>query len=88
MGAPQEPHLCQTCDGVLPDDVWMTIAVEIRRSDHRGTTARKDGPFNPEISEALTVAPEVVYSPIVKALAFTTNRFEPDTAQAPWLDQA
>ena len=35
--------------------------------------------YNPEISEAFTVAPEVVYSPIVP-LSFVTNRFPPDTA--------
>jgi hypothetical protein len=38
------------------------------------------GPDNPEISAAFTVAPEVMYSPIVPALAFVTNRSEPDTA--------
>ena len=34
------------------------------------------------ISEAFTVAPEVVYSPIVREPAFTTNTSEPDTAMA------
>jgi hypothetical protein len=40
------------------------------------------GLFNPVIREAFTVAPEVVYSPIVPA-SFTTNRFDPDTAGKP-----
>ena len=41
---------------------------------------------NPEISEAFTVAPEVVYSPMLPApdtplpLGRVTNRFDPDTA--------
>jgi hypothetical protein len=39
-----------------------------------------NGTFNPVISEAFTVAPEVVYSPIVLAEDSTTNRFDPDTA--------
>ena len=39
-----------------------------------------NGEFNPEISEAFTVAPEVVYSPIVPLPSFATNRFDPDTA--------
>ena len=38
------------------------------------------GSFNPEISAAFTVAPAVVYSPIVPAPAFVTNRSEPTTA--------
>ena len=32
------------------------------------------------MSEAFTVAPEVVYSPIVPVPLFVTNRFEPDAA--------
>jgi hypothetical protein len=39
---------------------------------------------NPVISEAFTVAPEVVYSPIVPMLLFVTKRFDPDTAML-WL---
>src|SRR5256885_46615 len=39
------------------------------------------GPFNPEIKAALTVAPEVVYSPIVPLFKFETNRFPPDNAR-------
>ena len=38
------------------------------------------GSFNPVISEAFTVAPEVVYSPIVPLTEFETKRFDPDTA--------
>jgi hypothetical protein len=38
------------------------------------------GVANPEIKEAFTVAPEVVYSPIVPKPSLTTNRSEPDTA--------
>jgi hypothetical protein len=38
------------------------------------------GTSNPEISEAFTVAPEVVYSPIVLLFRFETNRSDPDTA--------
>jgi len=37
------------------------------------------GAFKPEIKEALTVAPEVVYSPTVLS-EFVTNRFVPETA--------
>jgi hypothetical protein len=47
-------------------------------ADGSGTTAIPHGPFNPVISEAFTVAPEVVYSPIVPS--FPTNRFDPDSA--------
>jgi hypothetical protein len=40
------------------------------------------GKFNPEIREAFTVAPEVVYSPILLSpeKVIVTNRFVPDTA--------
>jgi hypothetical protein len=38
------------------------------------------GLLKPEISAAFTVAPAVVYSPIVLLLLFVTNRSEPDTA--------
>ena len=38
------------------------------------------GELNPEISEAFTVSPDVVYSLIVPASPFATNRFDPDTA--------
>src|SRR5690348_1071882 len=38
------------------------------------------GLFSPEISEAFTVAPDVVYSPTVPVPALVTNRSEPDTA--------
>jgi len=38
------------------------------------------GPFNPETSAAFTVAPDVVYSPIVLALLFATKTSDPDTA--------
>jgi hypothetical protein len=38
------------------------------------------GVFNPETREAFTTAPDVVYSPIVPAPAFVTNRFDPDAA--------
>ena len=38
------------------------------------------GSFNPEMSEAFTVAPEIVYSPTVPPLELTTKRFDPDTA--------
>ena len=40
------------------------------------------GSFSPEISAAFTVAPEVVYSPIVPAISFATNRSEPDSAMS------
>jgi hypothetical protein len=39
------------------------------------------GPSNPEISEALTVAPEVVYSPIVPDREFVTNKSDPETTR-------
>lgn len=42
--------------------------------------ARPVGPFNPEISEAFTVAPDVVYSPIVSLPKFVTNKCDPNTA--------
>ena len=38
------------------------------------------GSLSPEMSEALTVAPEVVYSPIVPAPKFVTKMSDPDTA--------
>src|SRR5271157_5766997 len=38
------------------------------------------GSANPEISEGFTVAPEVVYWPIVPLKSSVTNRFDPDTA--------
>jgi len=44
------------------------------------TIAMPSGPSNPEISEEFTVAPEVVYSPIVPMKEFTTNKSVPDTA--------
>jgi hypothetical protein len=37
------------------------------------------GLFNPEMRVALTVAPEVVYSPMALEPKFETNRFEPAT---------
>jgi len=37
------------------------------------------GSLNPKTSEAFTVPPEAVYSPIMPA-SFVTNRFDPDTA--------
>jgi len=37
------------------------------------------GPLNPEISDAFTVAPEVVYSPIVPPASFATKRSDPET---------
>jgi len=39
--------------------------------------------FNPETKAAFTIAPEVVYSPIVPLAWFVTNRFDPDTAIPP-----
>ena len=38
------------------------------------------GLLNPEINAGFTVAPEVVYSPIVPVFWFVTNRLEPDSA--------
>ena len=37
-------------------------------------------PCSPEISAAFTVAPEVVYAPIVASVSLATNRSEPETA--------
>jgi hypothetical protein len=37
-------------------------------------------PLSPGISAGFTVAPEVVYSPIVSLAPFTTNRLPADTA--------
>ena len=42
--------------------------------------AMPNGLLKPEIKEAFTVAPDVVYSPIVSLPALVTNRSEPDTA--------
>lgn len=39
-------------------------------------------PFNPLINEALTKAPEVVYSLTVPSGKFVTNRSEPSTAMS------
>jgi hypothetical protein len=46
-------------------------------------TAMATGPLSPEMSEALTVAPDVVYSPIVSVPTFVTKMSEPDTARPP-----
>jgi hypothetical protein len=46
-----------------------------------GTIAMPSGTPNPEISAAFTVAPAVVYSPIVP-VSFVTKRSEPDTAMS------
>ena len=43
-------------------------------------TAMPVGLLSPEMSEALTVVPEVVYSPIVPAESFATKMSDPDTA--------
>ena len=43
-------------------------------------TATSYGAFSPEIRAWFTVAPAVVYSPIVPVPASATNRFEPETA--------
>ena len=40
-----------------------------------GTIAMPNGPSNPEISEEFTVAPEVVYSPIVLAKLPVPKKF-------------
>src|SRR5579863_10081681 len=45
-------------------------------------TAMPIGPANPETREAFTVAPDVVYSPIVPALILVTNRSDPDRARS------
>jgi hypothetical protein len=44
------------------------------------TTAMSVGSFSPEISDAFTVSPDMVYSPIVPVWKFVTNKFPPDTA--------
>src|SRR5208282_2134495 len=45
-----------------------------------GTTAMPNGLNNPEIREAFTVAPEVVYWPTVWLLSQVTYRSDPETA--------
>ena len=45
-----------------------------------GAIVRKKGSCSPEISEAFTVAPNVVNSPAVLVPTFEINRFEPDKA--------
>src|SRR5580704_10845841 len=52
----------------------------ITQVEGSGTTTAMPAGCNPVISEAFTVAPEVVYSPTVPLEAFATNRFPPDTA--------
>ena len=56
-------------------------ASELGSGDGRsgGSYRISTGPSNPEISEAFTVAPEVVYSPIVPVPLFATNRSDPET---------
>ena len=44
-------------------------------------TAIPTGLVNPETREALTVAPDVVYSPIVPLPSSATNRSDPNTAR-------
>ena len=58
---------------------------KIKVGDASGTDdamAMPIGKFNPEIRAVLTVAPEVVYSPMVLPASFVTNRFPPETAIA------
>src|SRR5207302_2558988 len=62
-----------------------SVQVEDASGTDAETTAIATGPFNPETRAAFTVAPEVVYSPIVpladpKVPKLVTNKFPPDTA--------
>ena len=57
-----------------------SIIAQVEGSGIVGETATPRGVLNPEISEAFTVAPEVVYSPIVPLPEFATNRSDPETA--------
>jgi hypothetical protein len=45
-----------------------------------GATAMKTGPLKPEMRAGFTVAPAVVYSPILLLKWFATNRSDPETA--------
>ena len=59
---------------------------KIEVADASGTDdamAMPTGKFNPEIKAGLTVAPEVVYSPIVPLFSFVTNRSAPENAMSP-----
>ena len=56
---------------------------KVEVGDSSGTEdamTRPIGKFNPEIKAGLTVAPEVVYSPIVPLPEFATNSLPPDKA--------
>ncbi len=59
---------------------------KVEVGDSSGTEdamTRPIGKFNPEIKAGLTVAPEVVYSPIVLLFSFVTNRSVPENAMSP-----
>jgi hypothetical protein len=58
-----------------------SVQVEDASGTDADTTEMAPGPASPETSAAFTVAPEVVYSPIVPLPRFVTNRFPPDTAR-------
>ena len=49
-----------------------------------GWTARNHGSLSPETSDAFTVAPEVVYSPIVPAELLATKRLPLPSSVMPY----
>src|SRR5271170_5225551 len=59
-------------------DPEMAKSEPARASPGRGAVASEPGPS--AINAALTVAPPVVYSPIVPEFWFTTKMSDPDTA--------
>jgi hypothetical protein len=58
--------------------IVVPLLLAINKSDP--DTAMPCGPFNPEINDPFTVAPDVVYSAIDAEFLFPTNRSVPDTA--------
>jgi len=68
----------------VPEVVYSPIVPVAKFATNRcdPETAIEVSPPSPVMSEALTVAPEVVHSPIVVPAA--TNRSDPDTASTGW----
>src|SRR5690348_16587756 len=67
-------------DGKSGENESESISTALPGSGTVATTAMAYGLGNPEIRAGFTVAPAVVYWPIVPLLRFETNRSEPDTA--------
>jgi len=65
----------------------MSGAKRSRRLSSAGRHGNAVRVSQPTTREAFTVAPDVVYSPIVSLVEFVTNRSDPDTAMPAGLGQ-